>query len=46
MTMAEWSLGIGVLLVAMVLTGSLLDRLPLSNAMVYLVLGGFWAPTR
>jgi NhaP-type Na+/H+ or K+/H+ antiporter len=41
MSFAEWSLFIGVLLVTMVLVGTLLGRLPLSAAMVYLVLG--WA---
>jgi NhaP-type Na+/H+ or K+/H+ antiporter len=41
MSLAEWSLVIGVLLVTMVLAGTLLGRLPLSSAMVYLALG--WA---
>jgi sodium/hydrogen antiporter len=42
--LAEWSLFVGVLLVAMALTGTLLARLPLSNAMVYLALGWLLGP--
>jgi NhaP-type Na+/H+ or K+/H+ antiporter len=41
MSPAEWSLFVGALLVTMVLAGTLLGRLPLSSAMIYLVLG--WA---
>jgi NhaP-type Na+/H+ or K+/H+ antiporter len=39
MTFPIWTLVIGVLLIAMVLTGTLLKRLPLSNAMIYLAVG-------
>ncbi|HSQ10099.1 MAG TPA: cation:proton antiporter, partial [Burkholderiaceae bacterium] len=44
MTLAEWSLVVGALLVTMVLAGSLLGRLPLSSAMVYLALGWLLGP--
>jgi len=44
MSLAEWSLFIGVLLVSMVLTGTLLGRLPLSSAMIYLALGWLLGP--
>jgi NhaP-type Na+/H+ or K+/H+ antiporter len=44
MSLAEWSLLLGSLLVMMVLTGTLLGRLPLSSAMVYLVLGWVLGP--
>lgn len=44
MSIAEWSLFVGVLLVTMVLTGTLLGRLPLSSAMVYLALGCLLGP--
>jgi len=39
MSLAHWSLLVGVLLVTMVLIGTLLARLPLSAAMIYLGLG-------
>ncbi len=39
MTAGEWSLFIGILLITMVLAGTLLARLPLSTAMIYLGLG-------
>lgn len=39
MTFAIWALIIGVLLIAMVLSGTLLSRLPLSTAMLYLAAG-------
>jgi NhaP-type Na+/H+ or K+/H+ antiporter len=39
MTFALWTLVIGVLLITMVLSGTLLKRLPLSNAMLYLAAG-------
>ena len=39
MSMADWSLFVGVLLITMVLVGNLLARLPLSTAMIYLCLG-------
>lgn len=39
MTFATWTLIIGVLLIAMVLSGTLLKRLPLSTAMLYLAAG-------
>jgi NhaP-type Na+/H+ or K+/H+ antiporter len=42
--LAEWSLFVGALLVTMVLAGSLLGRLPLSSAMVYLALGWLLGP--
>ena len=44
MSLAEWSLFVGALLVTMVLTGTLLGRLPLSSAMVYLALGWLLGP--
>ena len=44
MSLAEWSLAVGALLVTMVLAGSLLGRLPLSSAMVYLALGAVLGP--
>ncbi|HEU5295467.1 MAG TPA: cation:proton antiporter [Burkholderiaceae bacterium] len=44
MSIAEWSLFVGVLLVTMVLAGTLLGRLPLSSAMVYLGLGWMLGP--
>jgi NhaP-type Na+/H+ or K+/H+ antiporter len=44
MSSAEWSLVIGVLLITMVLAGTLLGRLPLSSAMVYLALGWLLGP--
>jgi len=44
MSLAEWSLFIGALLVTMVLAGTLLGRLPISSAMVYLALGWILGP--
>lgn len=44
MTLAGWALLLGVLLVTMALTGTLLGRLPLSSAMVYLALGWVLGP--
>jgi NhaP-type Na+/H+ or K+/H+ antiporter len=44
-SLAEWSLFIGALMVVMVLSGTLLGRLPLSNAMVYLALGWLLGPS-
>ena len=44
MSLAEWSLFVGALLVTMVLAGTLLGRLPLSSAMVYLALGWLLGP--
>ncbi len=44
MSVAAWSLFVGVLLVTMVLAGTLLGRLPLSSAMVYLGLGWLLGP--
>jgi len=44
MSFTEWSLFVGVLLVTMVLAGTLLDRLPLSSAMVYLAMGWLLGP--
>jgi NhaP-type Na+/H+ or K+/H+ antiporter len=39
MSVTHWSLFLGVLLITMVLSGTLLARLPLSAAMVYLAVG-------
>lgn len=39
MSLPYWSLFVGVLLITMVLVGTLLDRLPLNSAMIYLALG-------
>jgi Kef-type K+ transport system membrane component KefB len=39
MSVAEWPVVVGLLLILMALAGTLLGRLPLSSAMVYLVLG-------
>jgi NhaP-type Na+/H+ or K+/H+ antiporter len=44
MSFAQWSAFVGVLLVTMVLAGTLLGRLPLSSAMVYLSLGWMLGP--
>ena len=44
MSLPEWSLFIGVLLITMVLASTLLGRLPLSGAMVYLALGWLLGP--
>lgn len=44
MSQAEWALFVGALLVTMVLAGTLLQRLPLSSAMVYLALGWLLGP--
>jgi NhaP-type Na+/H+ or K+/H+ antiporter len=44
MSLALWSLFVGGLLVTMVLAGTLLGRLPLSSAMVYLALGWLLGP--
>ncbi|MDN3575508.1 sodium:proton antiporter [Chitinimonas viridis] len=44
MGFAEWTLLIGGLLVTMVLTSTLLGRLPLSSAMIYLALGYLLGP--
>ena len=44
MSFAEWSAFVGTLLVTMVLAGTLLGRLPLSSAMVYLGLGWMLGP--
>ena len=44
MSLAHWSLFVGSLLVTMVLAGTLLARLPLSSAMVYLALGWLLGP--
>src|SRR5437867_2082774 len=44
MSLAEWSLFIGVLLITIVLASTLLGRLPLSSAMVYLALGWLLGP--
>jgi NhaP-type Na+/H+ or K+/H+ antiporter len=48
MTFAIWALIVGLLLIIMVLSGTLLKRLPLSSAMIYLAAGyalgpGGWA---
>ncbi len=44
MTFAIWTLLIGVLLIVMVLSGTLLKRLPLSTAMIYLAAGFILGP--
>ena len=44
MSIAEWSLFVGALLVTMVLAGTLLGRLPLNSAMVYLLIGWLLGP--
>ncbi|MEJ8835939.1 cation:proton antiporter [Ramlibacter sp. AN1133] len=44
MSLAEWALFVGGLMVTMVLAGTLLGRLPLSSAMVYLALGWVLGP--
>ena len=44
MSFADWSLFTGALLVSMVLAGTLLGRLPLTGAMVYLALGWLLGP--
>ncbi|UXI70338.1 cation:proton antiporter [Tahibacter amnicola] len=44
MSVAEWSLVVGLLLLTMALTSKLVGRLPLSNAMVYLALGWLLGP--
>lgn len=44
MTFAHWALFVGALLITMVLAGSLLHRLPLSSAMIYLGLGWLLGP--
>lgn len=44
MTAAHWSLLIGFLLISMVLVGTLLERLPLSSAMIYLGFGYVLGP--
>jgi sodium/hydrogen antiporter len=45
MTFAIWILLIGVLLIVMVLSATLLKRLPLSTAMIYLAAGFILGPT-
>ena len=44
MTVYHWSLLLGVLLISMVLAGTLLQRLPLSSAMIYLGMGYLLGP--
>ena len=44
MSLAQWALFVGAVLVTMVLAGTLLGRLPLSSAMVYLALGWLLGP--
>jgi NhaP-type Na+/H+ or K+/H+ antiporter len=44
MSFDEWVLALGVLLLAMVFAGTLLSRLPLTGAMVYLLLGWLLGP--
>jgi len=44
MSLAVWALFIGGLMVTMVLASTLLGRLPLSSAMVYLILGWLLGP--
>lgn len=44
MNLADWALPGGALLVGLVLAGSLIERLPLSSAMLYLALGALLGP--
>jgi NhaP-type Na+/H+ or K+/H+ antiporter len=44
MSIASWALVIGVLLISMVLANSLIVRLPISNAMIYLGVGFLLGP--
>ena len=44
MSLAQWALFTGALLIGMVLLGTLIGRLPLSSAMVYLGLGWLLGP--
>jgi NhaP-type Na+/H+ or K+/H+ antiporter len=44
MPFADWSLGVGALLIGLVLSGTLIERLPLSSAMLYLGLGALLGP--
>lgn len=44
MSFAGWSLFVGALLLSLVLLGTVLGRLPLSSAMLYLALGWFLGP--
>jgi sodium/hydrogen antiporter len=44
MSFAAWLLAAGLLLLALVLLGRVIDRLPLSSAMVYLALGALLGP--
>jgi NhaP-type Na+/H+ or K+/H+ antiporter len=44
MSLAVWALFVGVLMVTMVVAGTLLGRLPLSSAMVYLAVGWMLGP--
>lgn len=44
MSLASWSLFVGALLLSLVLLGTLLGRLPLSSAMLYLALGWLLGP--
>ena len=39
MEFASWSIVVGVLLIVMALSGTVLDRLPLSTSMLYLLVG-------
>lgn len=45
MIWAHWTLFIGTVLVTMVLVGTLLGRVPLTSAMIYLALGGLLGPS-
>ena len=44
MSIAHWSLFAGFLLITMVLAGTLLTRLPVSSAMIYLAFGYLLGP--
>lgn len=44
MSFASWSLFVGVLLLSLVLIGTLMGRLPLSSAMLYLAIGWLLGP--
>jgi len=45
MSMTYWMLFAGVILIAMMLVGTLLERLPLSGAMIYLGIGFLLGPS-
>ena len=44
MSFAGWSAVLGAVLLSLVLLGTLIGRLPLSSAMLYLAIGGLLGP--